>query len=89
LCSAQAFLLLGSEPTSGFEEKTMVALPVSDRVRPNAFARWFRSLRTKIAGHFEMMGAAIRVGRAVESHQRPSAEDLATLGINGQLPRGW
>ena len=35
---------------------------------------------------FVLLGASIRVSRAVEAHRAPSAEDLAILGITGKLP---
>lgn len=40
-------------------------------------------------GFVTVVGAAIRVARVVETNGTPRPEDLATLGINGPLPKTW
>jgi hypothetical protein len=42
-----------------------------------------------IADFFALMGAAVRAARAVEARRKPQPSDLAILGIDKELPRGW
>jgi hypothetical protein len=67
----------------------MVALPLSDGRGSNPIVDWARRICAKIARASAMIGAAIRVGRAIESNQRPHADDLAALGISGAFPGTW
>lgn len=68
----------------------MVSLPVSHRSpRPGAHANTSRVARmaAAIGDFFEILGAAIRVARAVESRHDPDRDDLRTLGIDRPLPK--
>ena len=69
----------------------MVSLPVSHSPAPSGgtLTGRFRSFRTRLVEFGEVMGAAIRVSRAVEARQPPHPDDLAALGIKGPLPRTW
>ena len=70
----------------------MVYLPVSHLApRPGERANTSRLARitAAIGAFFEILGAAIRVTRAVESRHNPDREDLRTLGINQPLPKSW
>ncbi len=52
--------------------------------------RWFGALASGFAhtqDFLSMVGAAVRVARAVEVNAAPDARDMATLGITGKLPR--
>ena len=65
---------------------TMVDLSLSYPVKERANRN---GLFAQLGEFFAIIGAAIRASRAVEAHRRPNAEDLAILGIKGQLPRTW
>ena len=70
----------------------MVSLPVSHLApRPGEHANTSRVARiaAAIGDFFEILGAAIRVTRAVESRHDPDRDDLRTLGIDRPLPKSW
>ena len=70
----------------------MVSLPVSHFApRPGEHAKASRVARiaAALADFFEILGAAIRVTRAVESRHDPDRDDLRTLGIDRPLPKFW
>ena len=70
----------------------MVSLPVSHLApRPGEHANRSRLARmaTALGDFFEILGAAIRVTRALESRHDPDRDDLRTLGINQPLPKSW
>ena len=70
----------------------MVSLPVSHLTpRPGGHANTSRLARISaaIGEFFGILGAAIRVTRAVESRHDPDRDDLRTLGIDRPLPKSW
>jgi hypothetical protein len=48
-----------------------------------------RRLLRGVGDFLTLLGAAVRVGRAVENRAAPRPADLAILGIEGSLPRRW
>ncbi len=66
----------------------MVDLSILPRapVRP---APRMANVISHVSGFFALMGAAMRVSRAVEARRTPSLADLRALGIDAPLPRTW
>jgi hypothetical protein len=67
----------------------MVYMPASETAHVETRASAGPSLIERIVGFFSLMGAAIRVARAVESHRNADVADLRVLGITSKLPRSW